>query len=115
MDRSSTSAHNLHMRRQGLAGLLGIALGWGWYRLHPRELGARLSGVATLAAVIGVLAAVFGGHGFIHWSVSASGVAVGAGVLVGLVITERRSLTGPTRWGDRHAPLTSRETMRELR
>ena len=97
-------------RAAGLYGLVGIGLGWSWYRLHPRPLVDRLR-LTTVAVVVGSgLAVVFGGE-FTRPGVT---VTTWLGVLAGLVIAETPPAGGSWR-RQRQTALTSRETMRDLR
>jgi hypothetical protein len=94
----------------------GLALGWTWYRLYPRNLASRIFGLTVFLSLLIVAATAFtGGHGEFSLIANPSpNDLLPLGVLAGLVLTEASRPGGEWRHQKRTA-LTSRDTMRELR
>lgn len=71
--------------------VLGLLLGWAWFRLYPRPLGERLGLAAALGLLIGVVVLLFGRAATEHLSTAGLREVWGAaGVLTALVLTERK-------------------------
>ncbi len=87
----------------GIVGVVGIVIGWFWYRMYPRTLSDRLFGLACVLVVALVLAFMPGTE------VSGGGPAmfVYLGVLAGLVFNEQ--------WSTNRRTASSRESQRSLR
>jgi hypothetical protein len=93
----------------------GMALGWTWYRLYPRQLAMRIFGLTVcLSLGIVLMTVISGGHGeFTLIENPSANDFLPLGVLAGLVLTEGAR---PGDWKrQKRTALTSRETMRELR
>jgi peptidoglycan/LPS O-acetylase OafA/YrhL len=76
------------IRAFGIFGLVGIALGWGWYRLSPRTFAARMLTFAQLFVLVAVFAIVGGGDHLASELTPSVGALLG--VLAGLAMTEQR-------------------------
>ena len=96
-------------RAAGLYGLVGIFLGWAWYRMNPRAFGERMLPAALVTGFACLLAVAAGGE---LSTLKPKGVML-IGGLAGLVLTEQWRPGASWRHQQR-TPLSSRDTMREL-
>lgn len=83
----------------GIYGLIGIALGWAWFRLYPRPLVERLRLISILIIAASLLVACVGGE----LADADASVMIPLGVLAGLVLSETRRLDAAS-WRPEHSP-----------